>query len=127
MIHFIFTEVDTRYLFLKYDNEDDEKNMIKLKDHINLVDPLCYRPQYKGPPYTQDFLYSYTQPTGQIIYYCSIGLWQEIYKFFKDNNIEFDGLLDHTEFFKRNIKHSFEEFVNIVDSWNLKYKPRPYQ
>ena len=127
MIHFIFTEKDTRYLFLKYDSEYDEINLKKLKEHLNLVDPICYLPTYSGPPYTQDFLFEYVQPSGQTVYYCAIGLWQEIYKFFKDNNIVFDGLLDHSNFFKRDIPHTFEQFKTIVDSWGLKYPPRPYQ
>ena len=127
MIHFVFTEQDPRYLFLKIDDKIDEINMNKLKDHINLVDPICYLRTYTGPKFTQDFLYEYTQPTGQRVYYCAIGLWQEIYKYFKENNIEFDGLLDNQEYFKRNIKHSFEEFKEIVKGWNLLYEPRPYQ
>jgi len=127
MIHFIFSEADTRYLFLKFDNEFDEINLQKLKEHINLVDPLCYRPTYKGPPFTQDFLYTYVQPSGQIVYWCAIGLWQEIYKFFKANNIEFDGLLENQHLFKRNIKHTFEEFKEIINSWGLDRTPRPYQ
>ena len=127
MIHFIFTEKDTRYLFLKYDSEYDEINLKKLKEHLNLVDPICYLPTYSGPPYTQDFLFDYVQPSGQTVYYCAIGLWQEIYKFFKDNNVPFDGLLDHSNFFKRDIPHTFDEFKCIVDSWGLKYQPRPYQ
>lgn len=127
MIHFIFTEKDTRYLFLKYDSEYDEINLKKLKEHLNLVDPICYLPTYSGPPYTQDFLFDYVQPSGQVVYYCAIGLWQEVYKFFKDNDIAFDGLLDHSNFFKRDIPHTFEQFKIIVDSWGLKYPPRPYQ
>lgn len=127
MIHFVFSEQDTRYLFLKFDNEQDRKHLRKLKEHINLVDPICYLATYSGIPYTQDFLYEYTQPTGQVVYYCAIGLWQEIYKFFKNNDIEFDGLMDHQHFFKRTLKHSFEEFKEIVDSWGLKFPPRPYQ
>ena len=127
MIHFVFTEKDTRYLFLKYDSEWDEINLKKLQDHLNLTDPMCFLPTYKGPPFTQDFLFSYTQPTGQTVYYCAIGLWQEIYKFFKANDIGFDGLLDHTQFFKRDIPHTFDQFKQIVDSWGLKYPPRPYQ
>ena len=127
MIHFVFTEQDPRYLFLKIDDKIDEINMNKLKNHINLVDPICYLRTYTGPKFTQDFLYEYTQPTGQRVYYCAIGLWQEIYKYFKENNIEFDGLLDHQEYFKRNIKHSFDEFKEIVKGWNLLYEPRPYQ
>lgn len=127
MIHFIFTEKDTRYLFLKYDSKYDEINLKKLKEHLNLVDPICYLPTYSGPPYTQDFLFEYVQPSGQTVYYCAIGLWQEVYKFFKDNDIAFDGLLDHSNFFKRDIPHTFEQFKIIVDSWGLKYPPRPYQ
>ena len=133
MIHFVFSDKDTRYLFLKYDDEFDEvwlkssNKHVNLTDHLNLTDPICYLQTYSGPPFTQDFLFSYVQPTGQTIYYCAIGLWQEIYKFFKTNNVPFDGLLENSHFFKRNISHTFEEFKDIVDSWNLKYEPRPYQ
>lgn len=133
MIHFVFSDKDTRYLFLKYDDEFDEQWLkssnkhVNLTDHLNLTDPICYLQTYNGPPFTQDFLFSYVQPTGQTIYYCAIGLWQEIYKFFKTNNVHFDGLLENSHFFKRNISHTFEEFKDIVDSWNLKIHPRPYQ
>lgn len=133
MIHFIFSEQDPRYLFLKFDTSDDELWLASndkhdnLTDYINLIDPICYLASYDGPKYTQDFLFKYIQPTGQTVYYCAIGLWQEIYKFFKKNNVLYDGLLENQKFFKRNIKHSFEEFKNIVDSWGLKFNPRPYQ
>ena len=133
MIHFIFTEQDPRYLFLKFDTQDDElwlasnKDHINLTDYINLVDPMCYLRTYTGPKFTQDFLYRYVQPTGQVVYYCAIGLWQEIYKFFKQNDIPFDGLLDHQQFFKRQMKHTFEEFKKIVDAWGMSRTPRPYQ
>ena len=128
MIHFIFTEDDPRYLFLKFDNSEDDKHLQDLKKFINLVDPICYLSTYKGrEPFTQDFLYEYIQPAGDRIYYCSIGLWQEIYKYFKTNNIEYDGLIENKQFFKRKINHTFEEFKNIVDSWGLDRTPRPYQ
>ena len=127
MIHFVFSNQDNRYLFLKFDNKEDEKWLKKLKDHINLVDPMCYLPTYNGIPFTQDFIWEYIQPTGNKIYYCSIGLWKVIYDFFKINNIEFDGLLENQHYFKRNLKHTFEEFKQIVDSWGLDRTPRPYQ
>lgn len=133
MIHFVFSEQDPRYLFLKFDTPEDEqwiassKSHKNLTDHINLVDPLCYLATFTGEPYRQEFLYRYVQPTGQTLYYCAIGLWQEIYKFFRDNNVPYDGLLDHQQFFKRKLNHSFEEFKAIVDSWGLKFPPRPYQ
>lgn len=132
MIHFIFTEQDKRYLFLKFDNEEDRINLEKLREHINLVDPICYLPQFanKFPDHnypTQDFIFKYTQPTGQEIYWSSIGLWQEIYSFFKENNIKYDGLTENKHLFKKQIKHNFEEFKSIVDSWGMSRTPRPYQ
>lgn len=127
MIHFVFSEQDLRYLFLKFDNSKDEKNLKLLKAHLNLVDPICYLPTYTGIPYTQDFIWEYVQPSGQKIYYCAIGLWQNIYKFFKNNNIEFDGLVENKDLFHIKLEHTFEQFKDIVKSWNLKYEPRPYQ
>ena len=133
MIHFVFNDQESRYLFLKFDTREDElwlasnKKHINLTDHINLVDRVCYLANYNGLPYTQDFLFKYVQSTGQTIYYCAIGLWQEIFKFFKKNKVEFDGLLENSNVFKRNLNHTFEEFKEIVDSWGLKLQPRPYQ
>lgn len=140
MVHFKFSEQDQRYLFLKCDKTEDEyvtiidkttKKPIKshvfdfIKKQINLIDPLCYLPSYKGEPYTQDFIWDYTQPTGDRILYCSIGLWQDVYKILATNKIPYDGL--EPKYFKRELKHSFEEFKAIVDSWGLKFEPRPYQ
>ena len=65
MIHFTFSDTDTRYLFLKADFTQDElihhidKKTKKeyyrhtfddLIDHINLVDPVCYLKTWSGPP-----------------------------------------------------------------------------
>ena len=135
MIHFIFSEKDTRYLFLKYDNEEDDKwlkhnnnydKQPNLTDYLNLVDPRCHLKNYNGPLLIEEFLFEYIQKsTGDKVYYCSIGLWQQIWQFFRDNKIEYDGLDE--KFLKRNITHSFDEFKNIVDSWGLSRTPRPYQ
>lgn len=137
MIHFVFSDKDPRYLFLKYDTEEDDlwlksclhstNKHINLTDYINLINPRCYLKNYKGQIFTDDFIFEYIQPSGTKIYYCSIGLWQDIYKFFKENNIEFDGLLENQHFFKRKLKHTFDEFKQIVDSWKLSRTPRPYQ
>lgn len=140
MIHFTFSDSDNRYLFLKCDwtaeeyidtYEPDIKQYVKkhafelLKKHINLTDPICYLGTYSGPPFTQDFIFDYVQPSGQKILWCSIGLWQVIYKWLKANNLKYDGL--DPKRFKRNMIHTFDEFKEIVDSWNLAYQPRPYQ
>lgn len=127
MIHFIFSKIDNRYLFLKCDTKEDEINIGKLISEINLVDPICYLPTYKGLTYTQDFIWKYTKRNGEVLWYSAIGMWQPIYNFFVKNNIQFDGLFENSYIFKNTLKHSFKEFKEIVDSWNLKYKPRDYQ
>ena len=126
MVHFIFTPMDRRYLFLKADTELEHsiiKN--KLMEVINLTDPVCYLATYKGIPFKQEFLYQYRQNSGDIVYYAPLGMWYPIWKWFKANSIEFDGL--DPSMFKNELPHSFEEFKEIVDSWNLSRTPRPYQ
>lgn len=125
MIHFKFSENDQRYVFLKCDTRQDEVNIGNLIKHINLIDPICYLPTYRGIPYTQDFIWKYVKKDGNKLWYAAIGMTQPIVEFFKANNIEYDGI--ETHYFKRRMQHSLEEFIAIVDSWNLKYKPRPYQ
>ena len=134
MIHFIFSTQDQRYLFLKFDNSEDEKwlkhnscpqKQPNLTDYLNLVDPICYLKTYTGPRFTQDFLWEYVQESGNKIYYCSIGLWQQVWKFFKTNNVPFDGL--NEKWFKNFLPHTYEQFVEIVNSWNLSLNPREYQ
>ena len=125
MIHFKFSENDQRYVYLKCDTKQDEVNIGNLIKHINLIDPICYLPTYRGIPYTQDFIWKYLKKDGSKCWYAAIGMTQPIVEFFKANNIEYDGI--ETHYFKRRMQHSLEEFIEIVDSWNLKYKPRPYQ
>ena len=125
MIHCRFTEKDPRYLFLKYDDETDFQCLKLTQKYVNLVDPICYLPTYSGPPFTQDVLWSYTKPTGEVIFYAAIGMWQSLYKYFKLQNWEFDGL--EPKWVKQRLQHRFEQFKEIVDSWGLKYRPRPYQ
>lgn len=125
MIHFKFNDKDNRYLFLVPDTTSDATNIRRLMSEINLVDPICRLPKYKGPVFTNDYIWEYTQNSGRVIFYCSIGLWHVIYKYFKNNNIEFDGL--DQERFKRPIQHTYEQFKEIVNNWHLKFQPREYQ
>ncbi|MBO5004769.1 MAG: DEAD/DEAH box helicase family protein [Clostridia bacterium] len=125
MIHFKFSEADQRYMFLTYDTELEYSILHnKLKEYFNLVAPECYLKNYKGPVYTHDFLFEYNK-NGKTIFYCSIGLWQTVYLYFKKQGIEYDGL--DPKWFKRELKHTFEEFKEIVDSWSMSRNPRPYQ
>lgn len=127
MIHYIFSRDDTRYLFLKGDNEKDYEDLELLRDCTNLVNPICYLPTYKGEEKKEMFLFEYFQKGGTRLFYSAIGMWQEYYKFFKEYNIQYDGLVENMDIFKRPMKHTYEEFHDIVDSWGLKFPPRPYQ
>lgn len=126
MIHFKFTDKDPRYLFLKYDTKADRTALVHLRDEVmNLTDPVCFLPSYKGFPFTQDFLYEYHRKDGSSIFYCAIGLWQTIWKWLKDNDVKYDGLDE--KFLKREVPGTYEEFIDYVDSWKLSRTPRPYQ
>lgn len=126
MIHFKFSNADDRWLFLKYDTEL-EYNIIKEKlfETINKVDPICYLPTFKGDEFRQEFIWEYRQKGGDVLFYAPIGMWYPIWKWLKNNQIPFDGL--NPDKFKHSLEHSFEEFKDIVDSWNLSRKLRPYQ
>ena len=65
MIHFKYSNKANQYVFLKIDGYNDLKAIAKLKENMNLVDPICYLKSYQGTPYTQDFLYEYVQKSGQ--------------------------------------------------------------
>lgn len=125
MIHFKYSDKANQYVFLKVDDDNDLKAIGKLKEKMNLVDPICYLKSYQGTPYTSDFLYEYVQKSGQKVWYASIGLTQTICNILKENNYEYDGI--QKEKYLTGFNLSFEEFKNIVDTWGCKFTPRPYQ
>ena len=125
MIHFKYSDKANQYVFLKVNDDNDLKAIGKLKEKMNLVDPICYLKSYQGTPYTQDFLYEYVQKSGQKVWYASIGLTQTICNILKENNYEYDGI--QKEKYLTGFNLSFEEFKNIVDTWGCKFTPRPYQ
>lgn len=125
MIHFKYSDKANQYVFLKVDDDNDLKAIGKLKEKMNLVDPICYLKSYQGTPYTSDFLYEYVQKSGQKVWYASIGLTQTICNILKENNYEYDGIQKEKYLTEFNL--SFEEFKNIVDTWGCKFTPRPYQ
>ena len=84
MIHFKFNDNDSRYLFLVPDDKTDIAVCRKLLKEVNLVDPICNLPKYKGPIFTNDYIWEYTQKSGKVIFYSSIGMWNIIYKYFKN-------------------------------------------
>ena len=126
MVHFSFSDNDSRFCFLKYDTQEEYKILhTEMMGYFNLIDPVCYLANYTGMPFTQDFIYEYRQNTGNIIFYFSIGLTITVWRWLKNRGLESDGL-DESRF-KHKLPHNFEEFKSIVDSWGLSISPRPYQ
>ncbi len=125
MIQFKYTDKASQYIFIKTTDEKDMKSINKLKEKLNLTDPVCYLKTYTGVPFTQDFLYEYVQKSGQKVWYASIGLTQTICNILDEEGIPYQGI-DKSRY-KTRFDVSFEEFKKEVDSWNLKYTPRPYQ
>ena len=140
MVHFVFTEQDTRFVYLKADFKEEEyiwytergaKKPTRfhifdwLIKKINLIDPLCFRPTFKGIPYTVDFIYEYVQPGGNKILYAPLGLTQDIYNILKSVNVPFGGM--DSSFFKHRLFHTLDEFSQIIDEWGLSLDLRPYQ
>lgn len=135
MIHLAFSDKDPRYVYFKIDedkingtngqNNDDLVTMSLLMRYINIVDPICFLPTYKGLPFTQDFVWQHKKKDGSYIWYAPIGMTQTICDYFKQENVQYDGV--DKRFFLRKMKHNFDEFCEIVNSWNLKYTPRDYQ
>ena len=125
MIHFKFSEKDPRWLFLKYDNETDLRCLRMTMQYVNLVNPICYLPTFKGVPYTEDVMWEYSKPDGSKVFYSAIGMWQVYYKYFKEMHWQFDGL--DPVWFKSGIDVSLDDFKKIVDSWGMSLSPRPYQ
>lgn len=126
MIHFKYNDKARQYVFLKIDDTQEDLDAIKkLKEKMNLTDPVCYLKSYTGMHFTQDFLYEYVQKSGQKVWYASLGLTQTITNILKENNIEYDGI--EAKRYLTGFHYTLEEFKEIVDSWHLKYTPRPYQ
>ena len=89
MIHFVFTPMDRRYLFLKGDTPLDISILQNnLMDLLNKIDPICYLPTFKGIPFKQEFLWQYRQSSGDLIFYAPIGMWYPIWRYFKDNQLK---------------------------------------
>ncbi len=125
MIHFVFSDKEPRFLFLKYDNNIDYKCLRQLQQHVNLTDPICYLPTYKGVPFTQDVLWEYMRNDGTTVFYSAIGMWQVYYSYFMQQGWQFDGL--EPKWFKTVLPHDFVQFKGIVKSWGLNIEPREYQ
>lgn len=122
MIHFKFTPKDNKHLYIKTDNTKEDLNVMKLlMTYMNKIVNI-----FTSTPYTIDFLYEYIQKSGNKIWYTPIGEWKTISNYLDTMEVAYDGLED-LGIFQTDFNYTFEEFKKIVDSWGLKYEPRPYQ
>lgn len=138
MIKFIVNPNDNRYLFLTGSEEDIRGKQIKnkmtggLEQHLNKFPSYMFLPTFRGIPRPEVFLEHFTsKKTGETIYYCPFGLWQEVVDFCnkKQKQIDWGNFKRETVLTDSQLYYpgSLEDFKKVVSGWNLSIQPRPYQ
>lgn len=103
----------------------NQKELVKLESYLNKVPSYMFLPSFRGIPKPEVFLNKFKSKDGRLIYWCHSGLAKTIQDWCKDNEITITGIDDNLKY--RNMKHTLNEFISIVDSWNLSISPRDYQ
>lgn len=124
MIKVVYKPQDMRYIFMQSDSAD-QKELKQLESYLNKIPQYMFLPSFRGIPKPEVFLNKFKSKTGNIIYWCHSGLIDVIKTWCSENNIIIEGI--NNELKLREIEMSFEEFCNLVDSWQLSIKPRDYQ
>lgn len=120
MIKHYINPGDQRYLFLKSDNP---KEMHQLQEHLNKIPQYMFLPSYTSIPKPEVHLDSF-EKNGSKIYFCFSGLYLEILNWCREKGIQ-TTLTD--DIFYKKPKLSYDEFCELVKSWNLTIAPREYQ
>ena len=120
MIYHYINPSDQRYLFLK---SDDKHELIELQEHLNKIPQYMFLPSYTSIPKPEVHLDSF-EKNGKKIYFCFSGLYLEVLNWCKEKGIQ-TTLTD--DIFYKKPKLSFDEFCDLVKSWNLSLTPYDYQ
>ena len=121
MIQIAYKKDDLRYIFLT----GDKRELIELEKHLNKIPSYMYMPSFSGIPKPEVFLNRFTTKSGETVWWCHSGLYREIELWCKDNKVTVNGInpnLKYSEF-----KMSYDDWVELVQSWNLNIEPREYQ
>lgn len=121
MITYSIPKTDSRYLFLKSDNETE---MRRLTEYLNKVPQYQFLPSYSGIPKPEVHLDVHRREDGQRVYFCFSGLYLEILNWCREHGVQ-TTLND--DVFHRPLQHTLEEFIDIVKGWDLNLTPHDYQ
>ena len=121
MIKVVYKQTDKRYIFLIGDTHE----LIELEKHLNKIPSYMYMPSFSGIPKPEVFLNRFTTKSGETAWWCHAGLYREIELWCKDKKILIDGIDRPLKY--SNFNMSYEDWVELVQSWNLNIEPREYQ
>ena len=118
---------DPRYIFIISQDDADIAQLVALEKHMNKVPQFMLLPTFNGIPEPQVFLDKFKGKGDNWIYYCSAGLWREIFMFFQDKGWGLDAMCIDDEFKYTDFRMGKEEFKEYVRGWGLNLNPHDYQ
>lgn len=124
MIKCLYKPQDLRYVFMQSDSPN-QKELTQLEGYLNKIPQFMFLPSFRGVPKPEVFLNKFKGKDGKVIYWCHSGLIGTIYEWCKNNGITITGI--DTNFTRRDLPMTLEDFRHYVDSWEMTITPRDYQ
>lgn len=127
MVKIVRNPNDPRYIFLVSQEDADIVQLAALEKHMNKIPQYMLLPTFNGTPEPQVFLDKFKGKNDSWIYYCSAGLWREIFQFFQTKGWGLDAMCIDAEFKYTAFNLSKDKFKEYVRGWNLNLELREYQ
>ena len=124
MIKCLYKPQDLRYVFMQSDSPN-QKELKQLEGYLNKIPQFMFLPSFRGVPKPEVFLNKFKGKDGKVIYWCHSGLIGTVYEWCKNNGITITGI--DTNFTRRDLPMTLEDFRHYVDSWEMTITPRDYQ
>ena len=121
MIKCIINQTDKRYIFIAGDRQDIKS----IESHLNKIPQYMFLPSFSGIPKPIVFLDKFKSADGRVIHFIHSGLYLELIEFCEKEGITIEGI--DRNVFRHKVQHTYEEFKDIVSSWNLSIAPYEYQ
>ena len=119
----LINRADSRYIFIVGPAEQ----MCELEKHMNPFQKHTLLATSTLPPTREIFLDKFRGKDGNWIYYCSAGLWREVFLFFQEKKWSLDAMCIDDEFKYTKFGMSKDEFKEYVRGWGLNLDPYDYQ
>ena len=127
MVKIVRNPNDPRYIFLVPQEDTDTTQLAALEKHMNKIPQYMLLPTFNGIPEPQVFLDKFRGKDGNWVYYCSAGLWREVFLFFQEKKWSLDATCVDNEFKYTKFGMSKDEFKEYVRGWGLNLDPYDYQ